>query len=231
MNPALAYELAKICAEVNDGHSLSLECGNVACRVLMPDSIEMPRGVPEGAALVVFAGSNDFWDWIKNVSILKKGFPPYGMVHGGFLDCFLKIQKALDIHMQGCRDIAFSGHSQGGAIAILAAAHFYQRGHGVPAVYTFGSPRPGSEQFRDAYRATGIPTYRVVVDWDGVPRHPDSIEDFHCGKGYFYTSAGKPCKEQPAPAWYAPWRWLRNPIKNHIALKSYVPALKKAAGL
>ncbi len=236
MNPSLAYDLIQICAEVNDGDGITLECGNTACRVLLPDNPEMPMGVPEGAALVIFAGSNDCMDWLKNLSVVKKA-APWGIrahVHGGFLDCFRQIEKALDITLAQHRSVVFAGHSQGGAIAVLAASYFQARGHLIPAVYTFGSPRPASEAFKAAYDAVGLGavTYRVVVGWDCVVRHPDSFEDYHCGKGYFYSCDGRPCKSQqrPFPIWKV-WRFVWDAVDNHIAANEYTRALKLAAGL
>ncbi len=236
MNPSLAYDLIRICAEVNDGANLTLECENVACRVLLPDNPEMPIGIPEHTVLVVFAGSNDCADWLKNISILKKP-APWGIrapVHGGFLDCFMKIEKALDIILSGHRSVVFAGHSQGGAIAGLAASYFHQRGHTIPEVYTFGSPRPASGSFKAAYVAAGLHdvTSRIVVGWDCVVRHPDSFEDYHCGRGYFYTVAGVPCKSQqrPFPIWKV-WRFLWDAVDNHIAANEYTRALRRVAGL
>jgi surfactin synthase thioesterase subunit len=38
------------------------------------------------------------------------------------------------------KPITFMGHSQGGAIATIAASVAYQRGYSVANIYTFGAP-------------------------------------------------------------------------------------------
>lgn len=70
----------------------------------------------------------------------------------------------------------FSGHSLGGALAYLAAAHAKEKGRGVKAVYTFGAPRIGDESFLTGYNSKLFKeTYSVANEDDLVPRVPPHI--------------------------------------------------------
>ena len=73
-------------------------------------------------------------------------FPGYGPVHQGFRNTFdsVKIGLGRDDHRIMDADIVHCvGHSLGGAVATLVAAHFAQRGKAVK-LYTFGCPRVGA---------------------------------------------------------------------------------------
>ena len=60
-----------------------------------------------------------------------------------------------------------TGHSLGGALALIAARTLYS--DNVAACYTFGSPKVGDSEFGDAIK---VPIYRVVNAADAVPRVP-----------------------------------------------------------
>ena len=65
------------------------------------------------------------------------------------------------------------GHSLGGALATYAAYDLYASGFNVREVWTFGSPRVGSEAFASAYaQALSHRTWRIVNNNDKVPHVP-----------------------------------------------------------
>ncbi len=225
----LAAELIKICAEVNDSKGITLSVDNVECRIYPSTSMSTPDNMPLGTALVVFSGSNDVKDWWYNIKFLKKIGPLNCPVHGGFLDCYNKIWHALRIALKDEPRVMFAGHSQGGALALLAAADFWQKGFDVADTYTFGMPRVASKAFHIAWGATGLALWRIVVGCDGVPRTPDGDNDYHCGTGVFFDAHGKPLRRQPTPIWYAPWRYLWDSIDDHLPAYEYSRALDKAA--
>lgn len=229
MNLALAERLVALCGDLNDGFGCTHKAGNVEARIILPGDLGMPPGVPAGTPLVLFAGSNDWGDWKGNADTEHAPFG-FGMggVHKGFLGAWVKILPQILEAIEPFEAVCLSGHSQGGAIASLASADLKQRGRLIPWVYTFGSPRPASKQFRDSYRSLGIPNYRVVVGFDVVARCPDRSCDYHVGKGYFFTEDGDPRPEQPRPKWYTPWRYLTDSVWSHIALSSYLTALRRA---
>src|SRR5258708_4320788 len=73
--------------------------------------------------------------------------------------------------------LIFTGHSLGGALAVLAAARAAAARRAISAVYTFGMPRTGNAAFADDYnRRLGDRTYRLVYGSDIVPTVPPSAD-------------------------------------------------------
>jgi pimeloyl-ACP methyl ester carboxylesterase len=67
------------------------------------------------------------------------------------------------------KPLFLTGHSMGGALAVLTACRLAKLGRPPVAIYTFGSPRVGDRQFCAGY---ALPTYRVVNGLDLVPEMP-----------------------------------------------------------
>lgn len=92
-------------------------------------------------------------------------------IHSGFYTAFndLKpqIESALNaIEDSGCA-LYITGHSLGGALALLATK--FLASDSLGACYTFGSPRVASSKFGDNIKT---PIYRVINAADLVPRVP-----------------------------------------------------------
>jgi predicted lipase len=96
-------------------------------------------------------------------------------VHAGFYAAFRKIEvklRELLTAQQETKAIYLTGHSLGGALALVAAAAFGgndKLGDRIAAVYTFGAPRVGGADFPNMVKA---PHYRVVNSGDVVPLVP-----------------------------------------------------------
>lgn len=92
-------------------------------------------------------------------------------VHRGFFDAFNAVKPEIDKDLKEHRDLPvyITGHSLGGALAILATK--YLASDSLGACYTFGGPRVGDSHFSDSIKT---PIYRVVNAADGVPRIPPS---------------------------------------------------------
>lgn len=88
--------------------------------------------------------------------------------------------------------LLITGHSLGGALAVLCAWMLERRGIEVHSVYTFGQPRVGDRQFAAAYDASlGGRTFRIVNQNDIVPRLPGRLMGFrHAGQCVFINVAG-----------------------------------------
>lgn len=94
-------------------------------------------------------------DWIlgnEDLKIDARLFPASreagGRVHGGFLQAFQAISDQLDAAAASRRPdqaLWLTGHSLGGALALLAASHL--RESNVTGVYTYGCPRVGDAEF------------------------------------------------------------------------------------
>jgi len=101
------------------------------------------------------------------------GFEDYGPVHKGFRvtydSCMVQIARDESVIMDA--DVVHCvGHSLGGAVATLFAAHYAGRGKAT-RLYTFGSPRVGYRATHEALerRITVQNMYRVSHDLDPIP--------------------------------------------------------------
>ena len=134
----------------------------------------LAKRATDKAAVLAFRGTEaDSWKDVQ--TDLKFRFyqgEDGAKMHRGFRDAYGKIahkvKTAVDRHTQGYT-LYVTGHSLGGALAIIAAKHLER--DSLAACYTFGSPRVGNEEFGEEIRA---PIYRIVNAADGVPRVPPS---------------------------------------------------------
>jgi triacylglycerol lipase len=103
------------------------------------------------------------------------------------------IDRAIEQSRQAGKPLFVTGHSLGGALAALAAQRADAAGATPKAVYVFGMPRVGREQFRAAYDGRlGQATYRLVHGFDIVARVPMSGIGFrHVGRSLQCKSGGK----------------------------------------
>jgi triacylglycerol lipase len=99
-------------------------------------------------------------DWLlTDANIGKKEMPDWGKkiwVHQGFYGALDVAWDSLTItvnkHLQGTdKKLWFTGHSLGGALAVLASFRFALAGIPVQGVYTFGQPRVGNKTFVKAH--------------------------------------------------------------------------------
>ena len=106
-----------------------------------------------------------------------------GLVHSGFADALDRIWPELEMYIdntvesKGIRKVVFTGHSLGGALAVVAAA----RSQYVGQVYTYGQPRVGNKKYAKNVKSK---VYRFVLENDVVPRVPPAIIFKHQGTEY-----------------------------------------------
>ena len=129
-----------------------------------------------GATFVTFAGSDPGkpQDWITDFEAM----PAPDSLHDGFKAAvetvWPEIEAAIGRRAAPAQPLFFTGHSLGGALAILAAARAtLLRNAPQIVVYTFGSPRTGGERFFDEYTPQlGNTTFRFIHGSDIVPTVP-----------------------------------------------------------
>jgi triacylglycerol lipase len=153
---------------------------------LPPHSACLVTAGGRGATIVAFSGTDPLKieDWITDFSIAPS---PAGM-HSGFQDAVATvwpvIKTAIANRAASEQALFFTGHSMGGALAIIAADRTVSELN-VPAtaVYTFGSPRTGDLVFFNSY-TLGNATFRLINGSDIVPTVPPSLPiDFrHVGQ-------------------------------------------------
>ena len=119
-------------------------------------------------------------DWLSNVNCHQRAVENVpGLLHGGFANDLDEVTKEM---LSAVGDLAkgeearlfLTGHSLGGALAVLAAAllHFGPRQR-IAGVFTYGQPRLGDPAFSTAFdQALGAVTFRYVNDLDVVPHVP-----------------------------------------------------------
>ncbi len=129
------------------------------------------------AAEIVLIDQNDLWTDSK---FLPTACAAGGKVHHGFLSGFSEISETLDSMIRQKDDsqsLWLTGHSLGGALAVLAATHFVAQP--IQGLYTYGAPRVGNAEF-----AQVLPHHlqqRFIHRDDWVPTVPPEIIGYRHG--------------------------------------------------
>jgi len=149
---------------------------------------------------VVFRGTKTIVEWLDDAQL---GQVPYtflssgGLTEQGFTDVYATIHSQI---IQTVGQLAQSGnfttlyvtgHSLGGALAILAApALARETPFASPVMYSFAGPRVGNPKFgRSSYDPNVATSWRVVNTNDLVPKLPNQVTVVFEGgtyKTYFY---------------------------------------------
>ena len=181
---------------------------NLEARLISVDNTQAWIGENTGAIVVAFRGSESptsldgFKDWLltnaRNFLVLPEGqlgtdFAAAGVgarFHRGFMEALAEIWSPLyatvDEAMQRHeRPLWITGHSLGGAIALLSAWRLHQQFIPVHQICTFGAPMVGNAATAEAYhREFPKQIFRYVDASDLVPRLPTmslfSNEYGHC---------------------------------------------------
>lgn len=134
--------------------------------------------------VLVFRGTLGFADIITDAQFVLAGWlPNAGKVHTGFRDALEKVWSKIETRLADFpHPVFYTGHSLGAALATLAAARVLVEGR-LPkpaALYTFGSPRVGDEDFTKTLR--NVYHCRVVNDNDIVATVPPPLLFRHDGE-------------------------------------------------
>lgn len=113
-----------------------------------------------------------FKDWlVTDADLNLVPWRDRGRVHDGFATAYDDVCADILSKLIGNKELPIfvTGHSLGGGMAALSAAHLTGIGFNVTA-YTFGAPRVGDQTFVDS--CVNIPTFRFVNSLDIVPQVP-----------------------------------------------------------
>jgi len=176
-----AHYLAVMSALAYDQSTLA--CAETDTQVLIEEA-------PDYIA-IAFRGTSSLRDFLTDADCARKTLPHTGdnkvKVHEGFFTAWESIfgllKKRLDFT---AKPLFITGHSLGGALALICGVELVQRNYNVHSVYTFGQPRVGNGAFADlAARRLGDRYQRVVYENDLVARipHLPSLFDWYCHAG------------------------------------------------
>jgi triacylglycerol lipase len=147
-----------------------------------------------GITIAAFAGTDPaaISNWITNLNVGNRTRD----IHRGFEDALGAVWDDVASALRpNSPPLFITGHSLGGALAVVAAQRL-QREHKLEpaAVYTFGAPRVGSQAFADGYNSCGLGerTYRLIHGLDIVPTLPPSRLGFrHAGRMILCERGGR----------------------------------------
>lgn len=197
-----------------------------------------------------FRGTDSMRDVLVDALVLKRampmldGAPNAVRVHAGFLKQFRAATGAVDAYLKQhpeAENIVLTGHSLGGAVALLTAARFAalvqrksRRGarQNSVACVTFGCPRVGNGAF--AAHVDGILAHdRIVLGRDPVPDVPTRMRWKHAGTRAWYVKGGeRPERQEGCPG--DPWHRCFTPpnllrLRDH-SMAEYVEAVCEDSG-
>ena len=169
---------------------------NLQAKLISVDNTQVYVGANAESIVVAFRGSekpkslDGFKDWLltnaRNFLVLPEGqlgtdFAAAGVgarFHRGFMEALQEIWAPLYASLEEAmavkqRPLWVTGHSLGGAIALLSAWRFHQNFLEVHRIVTFGAPMIGNKAASDAYhREFPDKIIRYVDHGDMVPRLP-----------------------------------------------------------
>lgn len=134
-----------------------------------------------GRVVVGFRGTNSLTNWIDNLKFAKTA--AYARcdgceVHDGFLNQWNNVADQVTGAVEALlterpeSSLYLTGHSSGGALSVLAAAHFSSINLTVRGTYTFGEPRVGNDAFAKFYDQYKHASWRLTHYKDPVPHLP-----------------------------------------------------------
>jgi hypothetical protein len=147
----------------------------------------------QGTSIIAFAGTDpaQLVNWVTDFDIR----PTDGGAAEGFSIATQVVEQKILARVPTEAPIMVTGHSLGGALAVVLAQWLVTMRRNVTAVYTFGMPRPGRHPFTDPYNQSDLAkhTYRLVHGNDIVPTVAPSqpLGFCHVGNYLWAPSSGK----------------------------------------
>ena len=227
--PALSLRLgrcAKIAYEGAEAATSSLEALGYSAPVFFSRrDTQAVLAVNHGEREIVLAfrgteaSLTDFW---TDLRFWKKGERSSFRLHSGFSTGLEPVWRTEKYGRQGVSeallelqreypdyDLYFTGHSLGGALALVAAYRSLDEGLRVSAVYTFGGPRVFNRALATHMR-TRMRILRVVNSVDVVPRVPLVAMGYRHVGALYQVLPGGGSRAFPAnlSGIRAAWAWL-----------------------
>ncbi len=119
---------------------------------------------------IVFRGSANEQDWIRDFQALPVYVAGLGKVESGFFTGIPAVFSWVKANIK--RPLRITGHSLGGAHAVLLTALMVLNNMAVLELVTFGCPRPGYAALRQLLADFKVPMTAYRNGADMVPRVP-----------------------------------------------------------
>ncbi len=169
---------------------------------------------------VTFRGTSSFKDVITDMNIRTIRIKDKIRVHEGFYNQFksveIEITKRLIKHIDA-KNIIFTGHSLGGALAQLAAAYYGEiLDFSNVICHTFGSPRVGNKYFVEWFSKHVDENIRVENNRDPVPMIPQFPYWHHTTNTCISVSdTQEKEKTQDTPWFKRPFKLFKSKLSEH----------------
>lgn len=180
LNMALLSQLAY--ADPETIEATGVEWGLETCEVVEANSTRAIVASTPAAVVVAFRGSANLGNWLANLRVLSTDYRD-GRVHRGFYYAYADVRGRLESRLDDFwdRPLFLTGHSLGGAMALLAAEEIYGGDIECGGVHTFGQPALCDASMSRVVDVRFAGLYlRYVNDDDIVPRVPPGYT--HCGQ-------------------------------------------------
>jgi len=210
---------------------------------LRADVIKVPGVDP--LYIIAIRGTQGMGNWLANMdarlqpSTQVSPEHPHGeprpKVHAGFARASETLTPALAEAIPTGSQVIIAGHSLGAAIAVFLVPRLIAHGMLVQRVVTFGCPRVGDANYRDAWhRQTSVPIRRYVNGPDPVCQLPTPLRGYrHIGALRWYSYQGQ---RTEAGAWmrfgnrlgayWAAWRTPGSDLLAYHDMRAYVARLQ-----
>lgn len=172
-DPVLGLRLARACLEAYDPAK--------ADGVVWDAHYDLRARIEEqeDKTIVAFRGTASLENWLVDANALPNSLG----LHSGFYLAWLSIRKKLMAAIPANKPVCLTGHSLGGALAVVAAREL----DNVQSVYTFGQPRV----CRPEATMSTAPHFRIVDKEDIVPHVPGLLCGYrHRGDLILFTCIG-----------------------------------------
>ncbi|MBI4752715.1 MAG: lipase family protein [Acidobacteria bacterium] len=184
--------------------------------------VEFEEASGKKTAAIVFRGTEILKNERDPVAIIRKlteikkdvltdaSFLPFSVgrgvkIHSGFLQALSLVWDKLSRFLisRNLDRLWFTGHSLGGALAMLSAYRFGKEfPNRVPIeVFTFGAPCVGNAAFRNDFKSLTIPAFRFVNHRDIVPPVLELpllyffVRYSHVGEVFYFNNDGQLANE------------------------------------
>jgi hypothetical protein len=201
---------------------------------LVPPKARFIVAVGRGATFVTFSGTDplSIKDWITDFTLA----PIPNVFHQGFVEAVDAVRSDIEMAIRSGgaeQPLFFTGHSMGGALANIAALRALEAGLRATAVYTFGGPRTGGQDFFEAYEPLGESTFRLVNGNDIVPAVPPGLlgnfrhvgQMQHCRHGSPFAGQALASKDENGPS------LIEVGINSLLGIELDLPSIKQLLDL